>query len=377
MNIRHAVVLHWKDRSQSSSSMHNSHHHRHGRSERGGNSGGVPRHPLLYVPPVAGLHQEGRELLEGGEDAEGDETEGGGRAAKGAHPARRPRHPSSPGHAGMGLGSCLDEFCREQVLTSGTDSWRCPRCREVREGRQHMIVWRLPDILVFHLKRFNSSARWREKITTLVNFPLTGMDMSEWCDEESPALGARGSEEGCVYDLVGVVNHYGGMTGGHYVATCRATACGPTGSEEVSHCFSGAGVGLDAVDAERSDDAGGGASNGGQGAGGGASAPSSSASTWRPAAPFRSRVGGALGGGSAAAGGSQNGAAGASSLRAAALSASRNYATGSAEPLWLQFDDDLVEPVPPRSVVTETAYVLFYRRRKITPSNVARYGSLE
>ena len=49
--------------------------------------------------------------------------------------------------------------------------------------------------------------------------------------------------------------------------------------------------------------------------------------------------------------------------------ASRNVSE-SAEPLWLQFDDDLVEPIPPRNVVSEMAYVFFYRLRgppKLTP----------
>ena len=49
----------------------------------------------------------------------------------------------------------------------------------------------------------------------------------------------------------------------------------------------------------------------------------------------------------------------------------------SVEPLWLQFDDEVVEPIPPKSVLTESAYVLFYRRRRLTPANVARYSSLE
>jgi hypothetical protein len=49
----------------------------------------------------------------------------------------------------------------------------------------------------------------------------------------------------------------------------------------------------------------------------------------------------------------------------------------SVEPLWLQFDDEFVEPIPPRDVVTEMAYVLFYRRRRLTSANVARYSTLE
>ena len=48
----------------------------------------------------------------------------------------------------------------------------------------------------------------------------------------------------------------------------------------------------------------------------------------------------------------------------------------SSEPLWLQFDDELVEPLPPQNVVSETAYVLFYKRRRMRPSNIAKYSTL-
>ena len=62
--------------------------------------------------------------------------------------------------------------------------------------------------------------------------------------------------------------------------------------------------------------------------------------------------------------------------RAVAISTAK-AAAESAEPLWLQFDDELVEPIPPRHVISETAYVLFYRRRRITPANIAKYSTLE
>ena len=136
----------------------------------------------------------------------------------------------------MHLGVCLTEFCKEQQLPEG---WKCPKCKVDREGQQSMKLWRLPDLLTFHIKRFNCSARWREKISTKVNFPLTGLDLGEWCDLESPALS---SGESNVYDLIGVINHLGGMTGGHYVAVCKATQCGTDGSEEVAHSFNGYGV---------------------------------------------------------------------------------------------------------------------------------------
>ena len=37
---------------------------------------------------------------------------------------------------------------------------------------------------------------------------------------------------------------------------------------------------------------------------------------------------------------------------------------------WLHVDDDVVEEAGPKSVVTDAAYVLFYRRRRLTPSTV-------
>jgi ubiquitin C-terminal hydrolase len=234
-------------------------------------------------------------------------------------------------HGGMPLAVCLDEFCNEQNLSS-EDCWRCPRCKEFREGRQSMKLWRLPDILTFHLKRFNCSAKWREKITTKINFPLTGLDMKQWCDKDSAAL--HSSEDSYVYDLIGVVNHYGGMTGGHYVAFCKATGCSPEGSEEVEHNFTGAGVHAFGAYEEKGNNS----------------------STWKL--------------------GRNKDKDSSNAHTKTAVLASKAVAEGS-EPLWLQFDDESVEPIPPRCVNSENAYVLFYRKRRISPYNIARYSSME
>jgi len=240
------------------------------------------------------------------------------------------RTASSRGSGGLPLGVCLTEYCKLQQLPT----WRCPKCKDFRDGKQNMALWRLPDLLTIHMKRFNCSARWREKITTKVNFPLTGLDLKEWCHQESPVVEEDVTEESYVYDLVGVLNHYGGMTGGHYVATCKATACSRDGSEEVAYDFNGTGSFKPFfTDSEADPDT-------------------------QPSWKFgrqKNEV-------------SQKKLTAASTARAAAE---------SAEPLWLQFDDDLVEPIPPRQVVSETAYVLFYRRRRITPANIAKYSTLE
>ena len=72
-----------------------------------------------------------------------------------------------------------------------------------------MELWRLPDVLVVHLKRFEfRNVLRREKLETFVDYPVEGLDMSKHCGpiqengfvhEQIPA----------VYDLFGVVQHFG------------------------------------------------------------------------------------------------------------------------------------------------------------------------
>jgi len=76
------------------------------------------------------------------------------------------------------LSDCLDSYTKEEQLDE--DSWYCSRCKEFRAGRMSYELWRVPDILVIHLKRFNCTARWREKIRTKVHFPINSLDMNQW-----------------------------------------------------------------------------------------------------------------------------------------------------------------------------------------------------
>lgn len=311
MNARHAVVLQWKEPPTDKK------------------SGAVTNYlnaPVMYVEPNVVIDRASAEILKNQEEAR----------TKTTSTAKRGDKSSRPGSGGVHLGVCLTEFCKVQQL-SINDNWRCPRCRDYREGKQNLLLWRLPDLLTFHIKRFNCSARWREKISTKVNFPLTGLDMSEWCHKESPVI-EKDSKDSYVYDLIGVMNHYGSMTGGHYVAVCKATACGRDGREEVAHNFNGVGANS-IIDVEEHAQE--------------TEIPSTGG--WRIGRTKAEVVN--------------------QSKVAAAISA--KGISESAEPLWLQFDDDLVEPVPPRYVVSEMAYVLFYRRRRLTPSNIAKYSTLE
>ena len=49
----------------------------------------------------------------------------------------------------------------------------CSRCKDHCEATKQLSVWRLPRVLIVHLKRFSfANFIWRDKINELVTFPL-------------------------------------------------------------------------------------------------------------------------------------------------------------------------------------------------------------
>ncbi|KAJ5083903.1 hypothetical protein NUU61_008482 [Penicillium alfredii] len=115
---------------------------------------------------------------------------------------------------GVPLDNCLTEFSKEEIL-SETDAWYCPRCKEHRQARKKFDLWKTPDILVVHLKRFGAQTRFsRLKLDTKVNFPIEGLDLSG-------RVQGPHDDKGFVYDLIGVDCHVGSMSGGHYTAYAK------------------------------------------------------------------------------------------------------------------------------------------------------------
>lgn len=114
---------------------------------------------------------------------------------------------------GITLEECLDEFERAEVL-SEQDMWYCPRCKEHRRASKKFDLWKTPDILVAHLKRFSSSGWRRDKLDVLVDFPIENLDLTSRVIQKED-----GKNE--IYDLIAVDDHYGGLGGGHYTAYAK------------------------------------------------------------------------------------------------------------------------------------------------------------
>lgn len=48
----------------------------------------------------------------------------------------------------------------------------CPNCKRHQQATKKFDLWSLPKILVVHLKRFSYSRYWRDKLDTVVEFPV-------------------------------------------------------------------------------------------------------------------------------------------------------------------------------------------------------------
>jgi ubiquitin carboxyl-terminal hydrolase 4/11/15 len=114
---------------------------------------------------------------------------------------------------GVSLDDCLDEFGKSEIL-SQDDAWYCPRCKEHRRASKKFELWKSPDILIVHLKRFSNQGRMRDKLEVFVDFPVEGLDLTSRLAVQEPGKSQ-------MYDLFAVDNHYGGMGGGHYTAYAK------------------------------------------------------------------------------------------------------------------------------------------------------------
>eukprot|EP01119_Soliformovum_irregulare_P021714 TRINITY_DN7289_c0_g1_i3.p1 TRINITY_DN7289_c0_g1~~TRINITY_DN7289_c0_g1_i3.p1 ORF type:complete len:1084 (-),score=332.05 TRINITY_DN7289_c0_g1_i3:3-3011(-) len=127
----------------------------------------------------------------------------------------------------VSLKDCLELFSTEEKL-SAENRWLCPNCKQRSEATIQLNLWNLPEILVIHLKRFQFTSVFRDKLMDMVDFPIE-LDMSEYVknttDDHRP------------YQLYAVTNHMGGLGGGHYTAFAKNFENGKWYSYNDSSCY--------------------------------------------------------------------------------------------------------------------------------------------
>lgn len=108
----------------------------------------------------------------------------------------------------------------------------CSKCRAHQTNAlRKEDIWRLPPLLIVHLKRFHFTPTSRRKLHTIVRFPLDDLDMQPYLaqrpDVEEEGEGGLSVEEvngsaSSLYRLYAVIHHVGAMSVGHYVATIKS-----------------------------------------------------------------------------------------------------------------------------------------------------------
>ena len=115
---------------------------------------------------------------------------------------------------------CINLFTRKEKLEKD-NAWYCSKCKNHKEALKKMEIYKVPPVLILHLKRFKTSKTssigpfyWSQgkKITAQIDFPIQGLDLSNY---------VLGKDKNAIYDLYAVSNHYGGLSGGHYTAYAK------------------------------------------------------------------------------------------------------------------------------------------------------------
>ncbi|KAL3919216.1 MAG: hypothetical protein SGILL_003864 [Bacillariaceae sp.] len=177
------------------------------------------------------------------------------------------------------LEDCLDEFAKEEKIPE----CYCSKCKDYKVQMKRMSLWRLPPVVIIHLKRFQFTQHMRRKLRDFVEFPVEGLDLSRIMARDSPVStpsvseaaskeeekepngeaevkqkeekesngdneseasgdkemnGGTKDEESAtqmnqddgrsemLYDLYGVVHHQGALSAGHYVASLKSDVDG-------------------------------------------------------------------------------------------------------------------------------------------------------
>jgi ubiquitin C-terminal hydrolase len=101
---------------------------------------------------------------------------------------------------------CLLSFCLPEELKQ---HFYCDRCGEKTPSRREAKLIKAPNTLMVVIKRFKFH-KAGVKISTYVQFPMT-IDLRYFLLRNTS----------CQYQLTGLIQHIGGMNGGHYIACCK------------------------------------------------------------------------------------------------------------------------------------------------------------
>eukprot|EP00118_Oscarella_pearsei_P016360 m.155269 g.155269 ORF g.155269 m.155269 type:complete len:631 (+) comp38662_c0_seq1:10-1902(+) len=132
---------------------------------------------------------------------------------------------------------CADECSLSEILEHFTERetlegniYSCSHCNakgssdsenlQYQPADKQLKIYKWPDVLRFHLKRFRWFGSSREKINVHVAFPVD-LNVGKYCTESTLTGGDSSSAASLEYHLTGVIIHHGrGFQSGHYTSFC-------------------------------------------------------------------------------------------------------------------------------------------------------------
>jgi len=146
----------------------------------------------------------------------------------------------------------LRKFIEPQQLDQD-NMWYCSSCKDHVQAHVKMQIYKAPKYLVIHMKKLKGegmglmsrSSNFDSDSFKNIKFPVNNFDISEYvinketiddyqispdefCDDFNDSLKTKMVEESqydsnkpLLYDLYGVINHYGSMNFGHYTSFCK------------------------------------------------------------------------------------------------------------------------------------------------------------
>ena len=122
-------------------------------------------------------------------------------------------------NSSFGLKQLIGLFNESEILQEN-EKWYCPKCKENEQSTKKIQIHKSPNYLLIHLKRFKNEIDNNDTLSfkggkneVLINFPIKSFDISEFIDEP------KNKKE--IYDLYGIIQHYGNLNSGHYKAICK------------------------------------------------------------------------------------------------------------------------------------------------------------
>jgi len=114
--------------------------------------------------------------------------------------------PIPPDNKSPSLEDCFQHYVDGEIL-EGENAWYNEDMKKKINIRKKIEFWSFPNILVIDFKRFNNRF---QKNQIHISFPFDHLDLSKY------VIGYK--KESYKYELYGVCNHSGSVSGGHYTA---------------------------------------------------------------------------------------------------------------------------------------------------------------